>query len=41
VSVPTMSRLAKQLGLPRKKNHSTLASRTPRASSKRGPTIAR
>jgi len=25
VSVPTMSRLAKQLGLPRKKNHSTLA----------------
>ena len=41
VRVPTMSRLAKQLGLPRKKHHSTRASRTPRASSKRGPTIAR
>ena len=34
VSVPTMSRLAQQLGLPRKKNHSTPASRTPRASSR-------
>lgn len=41
VSVPTMSRLAQQLGLPRKKNHSTPANRTPRASSKRELTIAR
>ena len=29
ISVPTMSRVTKQLGLPRKKNHSTPASRTP------------
>jgi transposase len=35
VSVPTMSRLAKQLGLPRKKSPSMPASRTPRASSAR------
>lgn len=41
VSVPTMSRLAQQLGLPRKKNLSTPASRAPHASSKRGQTIAR
>jgi transposase len=38
VSVPTMSRLAKQLGLPRQKSLSMRASRTPRTSSKRGRT---
>jgi transposase len=38
VSVPTMSRIAKQLGLPRKKNRFMPASRTPRASSRRGRT---
>jgi transposase len=35
VSVPTMSRLAKQLGLPRQKSHSRPASRTRHASSRR------
>lgn len=34
VSVPTLSRLAPLRGLPRKKHHSTPASRTPRASSR-------
>jgi hypothetical protein len=38
VRVATMSRLAKQLGLPRQKSHSMPASRTPRASSARGQT---
>ena len=41
VSVPTMSRLAQPLGLPRKKHHSTPARRTPRASSRRVQTIDR
>jgi transposase len=41
VSVPTMSRLTKPLGLPRKKHHSTPAHGTPRASSRRGRTLMR
>lgn len=39
VSVPTMSRIATQLGLPRKKSRFMPASRTPRASNKRARTI--
>lgn len=35
VSVPTMCRVLQRLGLPRKKSHSTPASRTYRASSRR------
>jgi transposase len=35
VRVPTMSRITRQLGLPRQKNRSTPASGTPRASSRR------
>jgi transposase len=35
VRVPTMSRLAKPLGLPRQNSHAMPASRTPRASSAR------
>ena len=41
VSVPTMSRLAKQLGLPRKKNHSMPPSKTAPASSRRARHIKR
>ncbi|HEY5870287.1 MAG TPA: transposase [Candidatus Tectomicrobia bacterium] len=41
VSVSTMSRLALQLGLPRKKSHSTPANGTPRASGRRGRTTTR
>lgn len=41
VSVPTMSRLTKRLGLPRKKNRFTPANGTPRASSRRGRTTTR
>lgn len=36
VSVPTMSRMTRQLGLPRKKSRSGPASRTPHGSSKHG-----
>ena len=39
--VPTMSRLAKPLGLPRTKHHAMPASRTPRASSRHVQTTER
>jgi transposase len=41
VSVPTMGRLVIALRLPRKKSHSTPASRTPSASSRHGRPITR
>ena len=41
VSVPTMCRVLQRLGLPRKKSLSTPASKTPRASNRRGPATGR
>ena len=41
VSVPTMCRVLQRLGLPRKKRLSTPASKTPRASNRRGPATGR
>ena len=41
VSVPTMCRLVRRLGLPRKKSRSTRRSATPRGSSRRGRTTGR
>jgi transposase len=41
VSVPTMCRVLQRLGWPRKKRLSTPASKTPRASNRRGPATGR